>query len=271
MAGIAGLITIVFQLSIIVSGNLSWLNWLTLVLAFSTLDAKFFSGLAAWAPALHPVSPAVQVVNYVLLAGVFVMSIPVVTNMLSARQIMNTNFNSLHLVGTYGAFGSITRTRYEIIVEGTDDAVITSGTRWREYEFKGKPGDRGIPAASDCAVSSAARLADVVRSHVQLPGLPVVCQSRCEAARRRQRRAELAALKSFFRQAAPLRARAALRVPLYCAGRAQRKRVLVEADFGGSLFPGHFIGQSRFPAGAEDPGLARAVGAEQRQLRQGGN
>lgn len=140
VAGIAGLITIVFQLSIIVSGNLSWLNWLTLVLAFSTLDGKFFSGVTAWAPALHPVSPAVQVVNYVLLAGVAVMSVPVVTNMLSARQIMNTNFNSLHLVGTYGAFGSITRTRYEIIVEATDEAVITSGTRWREYEFKGKPG-----------------------------------------------------------------------------------------------------------------------------------
>jgi hypothetical protein len=53
---------------------------------------------------------------------------------------MNTSFNSLHLVGTYGAFGSITRPRYEIIVEGTSDEVITSTTRWREYEFEGKPG-----------------------------------------------------------------------------------------------------------------------------------
>ncbi len=54
---------------------------------------------------------------------------------------MNFNYNPLHLVGTYGAFGSITRPRYEVIVEGTDDSVITSSTRWREYEFKGKPGD----------------------------------------------------------------------------------------------------------------------------------
>lgn len=60
--------------------------------------------------------------------------------MLSARQIMNTSFNSLHLVGTYGAFGSITKTRYEVIVEGTTDAVITPATKWSEYEFKGKPG-----------------------------------------------------------------------------------------------------------------------------------
>jgi len=43
-------------------------------------------------------------------------------------------------VNTYGAFGSITRTRNEIVIEGTDDAVITSSTQWREYEFKGKPG-----------------------------------------------------------------------------------------------------------------------------------
>ena len=141
IAGIAGLITIAFQLSIIVSGNLSWLNWLTLILAFSTLDAKFLSSLSGWAPALDRAAPVSYWINYALLALVIWMSIPVVTNMLSARQIMNTNFNTLHLVGTYGAFGSITRTRYEVIVEGTDEQVITSGTRWREYEFKAKPGD----------------------------------------------------------------------------------------------------------------------------------
>ena len=54
---------------------------------------------------------------------------------------MNTNYNPFHLVGTYGAFGSITRTRYEIVIEGTDEVVVTSSTRWREYEFKGKPGN----------------------------------------------------------------------------------------------------------------------------------
>jgi hypothetical protein len=67
------------------------------------------------------------------------MSIPVVANMVSARQIMNTSFNSLHLVGTYGAFGSITRPRYEVIVEGTHDISLSTAC-WREYQFKGKPG-----------------------------------------------------------------------------------------------------------------------------------
>jgi len=68
------------------------------------------------------------------------MSIPVVANMISARQIMNTSFNSLHLVGTYGAFGNITRPRYEVIVEGTEDDAALPNAHWREYQFKGKPG-----------------------------------------------------------------------------------------------------------------------------------
>jgi len=60
--------------------------------------------------------------------------------MLSNTQVMNTVYNRFHLVGTYGAFGSITRPRYEVIVEGTDEPVLTSATSWREYEFRGKPG-----------------------------------------------------------------------------------------------------------------------------------
>lgn len=141
IAGIAGLITIIFQISIIVGGNLSWLNWLTLILAFSTLDAKFLR-LDSFARSFEfsPASPVASFINWGLVVLVALMSIPVVVNMLSARQIMNTNFNSLHLVGTYGAFGSITRPRYEIIVEGTADATITPTTRWSEYEFKAKPG-----------------------------------------------------------------------------------------------------------------------------------
>ncbi|MDQ2842047.1 MAG: lipase maturation factor family protein, partial [Acidobacteriota bacterium] len=139
-AGIAGVITIIFQLTIIVSGNLSWLNWLTLILAFSTLDRKFL-GLSLKTPELHVASHAFQFANIGIAALVVLMSIPVVINMVSARQIMNTSYNQFHLVGTYGAFGSITRPRYEVIVEGTRDSVITSATKWEEYEFKAKPGD----------------------------------------------------------------------------------------------------------------------------------
>lgn len=53
---------------------------------------------------------------------------------------MNYSFNPVHLVNTYGAFGSITRMRHEIVIEGTDAETIRAATEWREYEFKGKPG-----------------------------------------------------------------------------------------------------------------------------------
>jgi hypothetical protein len=141
IAGIAGLITIVFQFSIILTGNLSWLNWLTLILAFSTLDAKFLGGfLPAFRPMMHPPLHVVTFLYWGVALLVGLMSIPVVVNMLSAQQVMNTSFNSLHLVGSYGAFGSISQTRYEVVIEGTDDHVLTPATVWREYEFRGKPG-----------------------------------------------------------------------------------------------------------------------------------
>jgi hypothetical protein len=62
-------------------------------------------------------------------------------NLFARRQLMNYAFNRLHLVGTYGAFGSITRRRYEVIIEGTSAEMPSAGAEWREYEFKAKPGD----------------------------------------------------------------------------------------------------------------------------------
>ncbi len=47
-AGIAGIITIIFQGLIMASGNLSWLNFLTIVLAIPTLDDRFFRIFHAW-------------------------------------------------------------------------------------------------------------------------------------------------------------------------------------------------------------------------------
>jgi hypothetical protein len=61
--------------------------------------------------------------------------------MISSAQLMNFSYNPIHLVNTYGAFGRITRTRDEIVLEGTNDSVITAATKWSEYEFKGKPGN----------------------------------------------------------------------------------------------------------------------------------
>jgi hypothetical protein len=70
---------------------------------------------------------------------ILVLSRHPVRNLLSRHQAMNASFDAWHLVNTYGAFGSITRERFEIVIEGTDDPSGSTG--WKEYEFRGKPGD----------------------------------------------------------------------------------------------------------------------------------
>ena len=62
------------------------------------------------------------------------MSLQPIRNMLSRWQLMNYSFNPLHIVNTYGAFGSITRTRREIVIEGTSDPTVTHRTEWRAYD-----------------------------------------------------------------------------------------------------------------------------------------
>jgi hypothetical protein len=133
VASIAGILVIVFQATIMASGNLSWLNLLTMVLAIPAIR------IPAQAPAFAPPSLPHKVVVGAVAAMVVWMSVRPVRNMLSPRQVMNTAYNPLHLVGTYGAFGGITRQRFEVVVEGTDEPVITESTKWREYEFRGKP------------------------------------------------------------------------------------------------------------------------------------
>jgi hypothetical protein len=142
ISGIAGLVTILFQGSLIVSGNFSWLNHLTVVLAFSTLDGQFLARLLPLVP------PALSAPPTLFLAAawgvalvVAILSIQPVRNLWSKHQVMNTSYNPYHLVNSYGAFGSITRPRYEIILEGTTDLIPISSGDWRPYEFRAKPGD----------------------------------------------------------------------------------------------------------------------------------
>jgi len=145
ISSIAGLITIAFQGTIFLSGNLSWLNFLTMILAISTFDDRALSRLGFTpAPAEQASGLTIhRIIAIGLAILVAVLSVQPIRNMLSPGQIMNTVYNRLHLVGTYGAFGSITRPRYEVIIEGTDEAILTPSTKWREYEFKGKPGNTG--------------------------------------------------------------------------------------------------------------------------------
>ena len=193
----SGCVQILFQFILISSGNLSFLNWLTIVPSLWCLDDCFYMD------ALDVVLNSIQCIP-VVPTGLFQTclrhsfgynegmrmkedvyrkrrenktkessgdrnssswgmarlfytavgvglgvvigyeSIPVVNNLLAieGQQAMNTNFNSWKLVNTYGAFGSITKIRTEIILQGTNAVSLNdpSTVVWQEYEFKCKPG-----------------------------------------------------------------------------------------------------------------------------------
>ncbi|MER5843895.1 lipase maturation factor family protein [Streptomyces prasinus] len=131
----AATLMIVTQLWLVLSGNFSWLNWITIVLALPVVAFPAASPDTAGAPPWY--AAVVLAVSALLLA----LGYHPMRNMLSRRQVMNRSFDPLHLVNTYGAFGSVSRIRYEVVIEGTVDGTPRRDGDWREYEFRGKPGD----------------------------------------------------------------------------------------------------------------------------------
>jgi hypothetical protein len=143
IAGIGALVMIGTQAYLIVSGNYAWLNLITIVIAFSGVPNTFFTLLLPiGSPAAAGPAPAWFFASVLLLtAFVLALSYRPVRNLLAPGQLMNYAFNRYHLVNTYGAFGSVTRVRHEVVIEGTDEEGPDADSEWREYEFRGKPGE----------------------------------------------------------------------------------------------------------------------------------
>ncbi|MEV4556876.1 lipase maturation factor family protein [Kitasatospora sp. NPDC049285] len=137
----AALLMIATQLWLVASGNFAWLNWLTIALALAVLDTRTLRRVLPVAADPHyPPQPAwyqALVAAYTLL--VLVLSYRPARNLLSSQQLMNYSFDRLHLVNTYGAFGSVNRIRHEVVIEGTAEPAGRGG--WQEYGFHGKPGE----------------------------------------------------------------------------------------------------------------------------------
>lgn len=142
VAAIAGGLIIFHQLWLIVSGNYSWLNWLTVALGFSAFSDSILSAVFGAPLPLTITRPLwFNILLLALAAATVFLSMQPALNLFSRNQLMNYSYNRFHLVNTYGAFGSVTRKRYEIVIEGTEDPILTDHTVWKEYEFKGKPGN----------------------------------------------------------------------------------------------------------------------------------
>jgi hypothetical protein len=142
VAGGAAAVIVVTQAWLVLSGNFSWLNVLTIALAVTALDDAM---LDPFVPVDPPVLVAAagwhQVTVVVVALAVVVLSWRPVRNMASPGQLMNSSFDPFRLVNTYGAFGSVTKQRLEVVLEGTDDPEPGPDAVWKEYELKAKPGD----------------------------------------------------------------------------------------------------------------------------------
>lgn len=145
-AALAGL-----QCLILITGNYTFFNWLTLALCLLLLDDFLLQKLVparfrAWF-ASRPDRFTRPRWPYPVMAGLTIVVAPVslflvcATVGLPAGLLAPAEFAARELApfrtfNTYGLFAVMTTARDEIIVEGSDD-----GINWLPYEFKYKPGE----------------------------------------------------------------------------------------------------------------------------------
>jgi hypothetical protein len=146
---IAGMVILLLQFMLIASGNLSFLNWLTIIPCLACFDDGFWSKIlpppivrrATKAMRNEEPSRPMTITAWVITIIIALLSIQPLINILSPRQIMNTSFDPLDLVNTYGAFGSVGRELLNVVFEGTNDEVPDEKANWKAYPYKGLPVD----------------------------------------------------------------------------------------------------------------------------------
>jgi predicted DCC family thiol-disulfide oxidoreductase YuxK len=150
------------QTLILLTGNYTFFNFLTLALCLLLLDDFVFqnflpqklAGPVASNPQSSPsrrcwprvvtipIAVVVLSVSFLQVVSLFGMRSGLLSELLFPAVFLDGEIASLRTVNSYGLFAVMTTTRNEIVVEGSDD-----GTHWLPYEFKYKPGDLNRPPA----------------------------------------------------------------------------------------------------------------------------
>jgi predicted DCC family thiol-disulfide oxidoreductase YuxK/uncharacterized membrane protein YphA (DoxX/SURF4 family) len=145
---LAGAIIAALQVAILLTGNYTFFNWLTLLLCLPLLDDRALRVFRRQ-PEEAPVVPTTRAARWpwpLTLAWTMVIGTMTSIPFLGAARV-NQNWPAPVLAlyawlepfrsfNGYGLFAVMTQTRPEIILEGSND-----GRNWKEYEFKYKPGD----------------------------------------------------------------------------------------------------------------------------------
>jgi hypothetical protein len=142
------------QLIIILTGNYAFFNLLTLALCLWGLDDQTFEPLGRLLRRTFPAPGAwtnrfsyLRPVSSVILAFLMFLGALTLVSMFKPGAVRFARpalavLSPFEVVNTYGLFATMTTTRPELIIEGSNDQV-----NWREYSFRYKPGElhRGLP------------------------------------------------------------------------------------------------------------------------------
>jgi hypothetical protein len=148
---LAGLVFIMLQVVILLTGNYAFFKLLTLCLCLWCFHDNTYAPLR---PMLQRTFPAQQIlVGRFAQAANIGLAVLMVAGLLQlegtllprSRQIVRTitfPIEPFEIVNSYGLFAIMTTSRPEIVVEGSNDQ-----THWSEYSFRYKPGDvhRSLP------------------------------------------------------------------------------------------------------------------------------
>ena len=147
----AGAGILLLQGCILITGNYNWFNLQTMLLCLVLLDDAALrrilpQGLERWLPARSRAAAPGRITRVAVgvVAALLVLSSLLEMDMRfggsppAAARFADGLIEPLHLTSPYGLFSVMTSRRDEIVIEGSDD-----GVRWREYQFRYKPGDIG--------------------------------------------------------------------------------------------------------------------------------
>ncbi|MCB1693426.1 MAG: lipase maturation factor family protein [Pseudomonadales bacterium] len=145
----AGCVFVLFQASIMLTGNYNFFNILTIALCLLLFDDRALARLVpkrVAALAERRIVPTrsrvTRLGTWIVAAVLFVTSLELLWRMMPREEGDGFNYSWLartvsvcQCVNNYGPFAVMTRQRYEIVIEGSND-----GADWREYDFWYKPG-----------------------------------------------------------------------------------------------------------------------------------
>jgi lipase maturation factor 1 len=126
---IAAWLTIALQVLILLTGNYTFFNFLTIALCM-WLFIEPEENCKAWRGVTIGLAILIGVLSGLVCLQLFSVPLP------PGGQTVLRVADPLRIVNSYGLFAMMTTSRLEIVIEGSNDGVT-----WQEYEFPYKPGN----------------------------------------------------------------------------------------------------------------------------------